>query len=187
MALMTCRLLEIYIFKSIECGQAHISVFKHSQSIFVSVEQVLRWLSFGKSRLWKLTWSQLRILFGYYWFTFCILRENKPRFQPLLPPIPTRGEISDASQSTKDKDSYDMMSASRKIQEDISKTVENVQDKSGDGQVMDRHKLRDGQSGKEMPAGGNQLEMPEVASEERVGQEVQKPPLTAPGAPAEPF
>ncbi|KAJ3694396.1 hypothetical protein LUZ60_009876 [Juncus effusus] len=49
-------------------------------------EQVLERLSFGGSKIKDTIVAQGRILMFWYWTTYILLKKNKPKYQPLLPP-----------------------------------------------------------------------------------------------------
>ena len=48
--------------------------------------QVLQRLTFDDSQVSKAMASEARILLFNYWFTYCVLRARRPKFQPLQPP-----------------------------------------------------------------------------------------------------
>ncbi|KAF3328958.1 ABC transporter G family member 7 [Carex littledalei] len=75
--------------------------FEQKQSYDVRTgEQVLERLSFGGNRIKDTIVAQGRILMFWYCTTYLLLKKNKPKYQPLLPPpsAPTNPDCPDQSQ-----------------------------------------------------------------------------------------
>ncbi|KAJ4794289.1 ABC-2 type transporter family protein [Rhynchospora pubera] len=75
--------------------------FEQKQSYDIQTgEQVLERLSFGGSRIKDTIVAQGRILMFWYWTTYLLLKKNKPKYQPLLPPpsAPTESHATDQLQ-----------------------------------------------------------------------------------------
>ncbi len=65
------------------CNKRCNPYIRHWCDTVLRVVQVLQRLGFEESTIGKTVGSQAHVLAFFYWLTFCVLRANKPQFQPM--------------------------------------------------------------------------------------------------------